>query len=223
MSTVSALAAHDLSRRYGRIWAVRHVSLAFAPGSVNLIVGHNGSGKTTLIQILAGASRPTEGHTTVFGHDIHSPTGQATARQRVAYLGHKAGVYAELTGMENLLFFASLYRQKMDHAELEARLDRVGLGHAKNRPVSTYSRGMIQRLSLARIDVQGARIWLLDEPMTGLDDAGRAAFVARVRGARDEGVCVVAITHDPALFSDVTDQTFTLKNGRLQAGEDALC
>jgi heme exporter protein A len=137
----------------------------------------------------------------------------------MAFLGHQPGVYGELSGLENLRFFSRLHGHDTADKELERTLDGFELGRAARRPVQTYSRGMIQRLALARVSVQGADLWLLDEPMTGLDDAGRELFVKLLDGARQDGKTIVAVTHDPATLEAVADQKLVLKNGRLWGGD----
>jgi heme ABC exporter ATP-binding subunit CcmA len=210
-----SLKVHDLSRRFGRIWAVRQVSGNFYPGTVTMVVGHNGSGKSTLMQLLAGVLQPTEGSITVHGHTLD---GTATSRRQVAYLGHQPGIYGELNALENLDFFASLYGQELRTEHSEKILDRFALGRARKRPASTYSRGMLQRLALARIAVQGSNIWLLDEPMTGLDSAGREIFLSWLQEAKGAGKTVVTITHASAVVEPVVDQVLALESGRLKGG-----
>jgi heme exporter protein A len=138
----------------------------------------------------------------------------------MAVLAHQPFIYGELSGLENLRFFARLYERAHDEAHLLALLDRVGLKLAARRAARTYSRGMFQRLALARILVQDADVWLLDEPTTGLDEAGRALFAEVVSEARGQGRCLVLVTHDPSLVAATTDRLYRLDNGRLRGGEE---
>jgi heme ABC exporter ATP-binding subunit CcmA len=212
------LEAVDLSRRYGRRWVVRHVGARFEAGTLSLFVGANGAGKTTLLRMLAGTLRPTDGEVRVAGHALGESPDPAESRRSVALLGHEPGCYADLSGSENLALFAGLYDRPRDPATLEAHLERVGLGGVGRRPTSAYSRGMLQRLGLARILVQDASIWLMDEPTTGLDEAGRTFLRDVFREARSHGRTIVAITHDVGSFGDTVDHVYRLERGRLVEG-----
>ena len=210
--------ASALSRRYGRRWVVRRIDARFEPGTLSLFVGPNGAGKTTLFRLLAGTLRATEGEVLIREADTDRDLEPAEVRRYLALLGHEPGCYAELSGPENLKLFAGLYGQPDDEKTLEQILDRVGLGGVGIRPTSAYSRGMLQRLGLARLIVQDARIWLMDEPTTGLDEAGRALLRDVLGEARERGRTLVAITHDVASFGDGLDQVHRLERGRLVEG-----
>ena len=209
--------ATNLSRRYGRRWVVRRVSARFEPGTVSLFMGPNGAGKTTLFRLLAGTLRATEGTVTVSDATSGRPLEVEEIRRYVALLGHEPGCYAELSGSENLRLFAGLYGRPDDDETLEKILTRVGLGGVGMRPTSAYSRGMLQRLGLARLIVQDARIWLMDEPTTGLDEAGRALLRDVLSEARGRGRTLVAITHDATSFGEGVDHVYSLQRGRLVA------
>lgn len=203
-----ALQAVDLSRRFGRQWAVRRVSASFAPGTVTALVGDNGAGKSTLLSLLAGLLRPDEGHVTVMGVEtagFHPPE----LRRQIAHLGHAPFVYTDLSGRENVAFFERLYAKS---APVDL-LKRVGLAEAADRPARTYSRGMLQRLALARVVLQDAPIWLLDEPTTGLDVHGLALLRELLATARAAGRTLVAITHDLDALGPI-DQMLRLTRGR---------
>ncbi len=204
-----------VSRRFGRQWAVRRVDVAFPPRTISALVGHNGSGKSTLLGLLAGAIRPTEGEIMAFGEDLHHHPEPATVRQRVAWLAHQPPVYPDLTGPENLVFTAGLYGRPLSSADTDAVLSRVGLHGARRQRVRAYSRGMVQRLGLARTIIQGASVWLLDEPMTGLDRAGRDLFLEVIAEARDRDIAVVVVTHHVGVLGDIVDVVHTLDRGRL--------
>jgi len=210
----------DVSRRYGRRWALRHVTLGFGPATVTAVLGDNGAGKSTLLQILAGLLRPNEGEVYAFGEAVGGLPPR-DVRERVAVLMHQPGVYPDLTGRENLRFYARLHGQPHDGAALDAWLGRVGLADAADRPVRTYSRGMIQRLALARIILQDAEVWLLDEPTTGLDASGVALLASVLAEARARGKTVVAVTHDLPALGAAVDRVVRLSGGRVRAGDVA--
>ncbi len=215
------LEARDVSRRFGRRWAVRRVDVAFPAGTVTTLLGHNGAGKSTLLGLLSGQLRPNEGQVLAFGADLHDPPDRAALRQQLGILGHLPFVYPELTGVENLRFMASLYGRPADEPRLTELLDFVGLRASAHRPARTYSRGMVQRLALARLMAQDARIWLLDEPTTGLDVQGRALLVDVLARGKAEGRAIALVTHDPESVARVTDRVLVLDAGRLRAQEAA--
>jgi len=210
-----AVEVQSVSRRFGRHWAVRKATASFSSGAVHVIIGHNGAGKSTLLALLAGALRPTDGQLSVLGTPLEDA--DASLRARIAWLSHTPFVYPDLTGAETLAFVGQLYGRAPDAAAIDALLERVGIAAAGHRKVGTYSRGMTQRLGLAAVLVRNAQVWLLDEPTTGLDDAGRAMLLEVLRDARAAGRCVVIVTHDPASLADVTDAVYRLDRGRLSA------
>ena len=182
----SAIVLSSVSRRFGRQWAVRQASASFGAGAVHVIIGHNGAGKSTLLSLMAGALRPTDGSTLVLGADILQA--EPSLRARVAWLPHKPFIYPDLTGHETLEFVARLYGRAVDKGAHEAVLERVGLAAAAHRKSRTYSRGMTQRLAIAAVLVQGADIWLMDEPNDRArhlrsGDALRRPSGRQVRGA----------------------------------------
>ncbi|MDP6947020.1 MAG: ABC transporter ATP-binding protein, partial [Myxococcota bacterium] len=142
--TGAAVMVSSLSRRFGRQWAVRHISVGFDAGAVAVVIGHNGAGKSTLLALLAGAIRPTEGRVVLLGTPLEEA--DPALRARVAWLPHKPFVYPDLTGREVLAFVARLYGRSGDTTGHESLLERVGLAAAAHRKVRTYSRGMVQRL-----------------------------------------------------------------------------
>ena len=217
MSDTPILQGIDLKKTYqlGRLEVpVLHgASIQIQARAWTTILGTSGSGKSTLLQLLGGIIRPTEGDISIMGNSGDS---DGTVRQKVAYLGHQPGVYGELNALENLRFFAELYGQEANESDLDKLLVRFALERAKNRPIRTYSRGMTQRLALARMSVQGSDIWLLDEPMTGLDAAGRDIFVEWLNEAKNAGKTIVTITHAADLLKPSVDRVITLESGRLK-------
>ena len=193
------------------------MSASFARGAVHVVIGHNGAGKATFLSLLAGALRPTEGLIAVEGVAVEDA--DATLRRSIAWLPHRPFVYADLTGDESLAFVASLYGHGVSARERAEVLERVGLGLAAGRKVGTYSRGMTQRLGIAGLLVQAGDVWLLDEPTTGLDVAGREMLTSVLQEARAAGRCGLIVTHDPSLFAGVTDSLHRLERGRLETVE----
>lgn len=208
--------ASDLSRRYGRQWALRRFSGRFEAGKVTAVVGHNGAGKSTLVGLMAGLLKPTEGTLTVLGHLCDGGPRPQEVRLGLGVVLHRPFIYPDLTGEENLDLISALYGQPLNAADRDAALARVGLTKASRRAARTYSRGMLQRLTLARLLVQtDAQAWLLDEPATGLDSEGHTLVVDLIGELRDAGKAIVMVSHQAALVDALADERFVLERGRL--------
>lgn len=178
--------ARQLGRRFGEKRALRGVDFDLAAGGCLVVTGPNGSGKTTLLRICAGLAVPTEGEITV-----------AARRDEIGYLGHEALVYRELTALENLELYGKLYRVPERRERIGMLLERFGLWDVRHDRVSSYSRGMTQRLALCRVLLHDPSLLVLDEPYTALDDAGAALLDAQLAELRGERTFLVS-THDPA-------------------------
>jgi ABC-2 type transport system ATP-binding protein len=185
-----------LTKRYGPITAVDHLSLRVMPGEIYGLLGPNGAGKTTTILMLLGLTEPTEGTARVLGLD---PTRQALAvKRRVGYLPDAVGFYDRLTGRENLRYTAELNGLPPDEAEstIADLLEQVGLTDAADRPAGGYSRGMLQRLGIADALVKDPAVLILDEPTAAIDPAGVVELLALIRRLVDErGVGILLSSH----------------------------
>ncbi|MFO1025137.1 MAG: ABC transporter ATP-binding protein [Acetobacteraceae bacterium] len=207
--TDRTIVMQGVSRRFGKLWAVRGVDLALQPGECVGLVGHNGAGKSTLIKMMLGLLRPTEGTVRVLGED--PADGKAAVRQALGYLPENLAFQPGMTGAETLAFYARLKRQAVRrNADL---LDRVGLGAAARRRVGTYSKGMRQRLGLAQALLGAPRVLLLDEPTTGLDPALRQSFYAILHELRDEGAAILLSTHALAELEGEVDRVIVMNSG----------
>jgi heme ABC exporter ATP-binding subunit CcmA len=202
-----AVRCGGLERRFGDRRALAGVDLELDDGEVMLLTGPNGAGKTTLLRILATVLKPTAGTAEVAGHAL--PKDANAARGAVGYAGHEALVYPALTARENLELYAALHGAPAQ--AVGDALDRVGLAARATTRVSELSRGMRQRLSLARATLHGPALLLLDEPTTGLDDDGRGVLRTLLAGG---GSAVVA-THEPEWFAGVADRSVRLEAGRV--------
>ena len=208
------ISVEDVSRSFGRRRALSRVSFRAAQGEILGILGPNGAGKSTLLGILATLLRPTAGRVCYGGM---ADTGGAALRGRIGVLGHDLFLYPELTARENLEFFARLHAvPEPAHAADEA-LEQAGLGTRGDEPVSTFSRGMRQRVALERALIHQPRLLLLDEPFTGLDDASASALVARLRELRQSGAILVVATHDLEVADRLLDHALFLREGRAAA------
>lgn len=176
------ISLQNIAHFYGHRLILKHINLDI-PKGVTLLIGPNGAGKTTLLSIMGGLISPTTGR--VFLPDDC----------RIAMLGHNTFLYPELTGLENLLFWTRLYGIVPTHAMLEAALEQVGLEVFGEERAGTYSRGMAQRLSLARLLLIKPDIMLLDEPGTGLDTLSLHMLHNTIEGFARQGTTVVWVTH----------------------------
>lgn len=203
----------EVSRVYGRSFALHRVNLQLDEGTSTLLLGENGAGKTTLINILATLDKPSSGDVSFDGRpwDVMAKHG----RGRIGWVSHDSLVYDELTGRENIEFYARMYGVDQPPAVAEKWLDRVHLAHAADKRVASYSRGMRQRLSIARALVHAPRLVLLDEPLTGLDRDGRGLMLDMFAKLRDQGCILVMITHDLGIEHPLVDRIAVLKDGKL--------
>jgi heme ABC exporter ATP-binding subunit CcmA len=203
----------DVSRHFGRRRAVSRVTFTARAGTILGLLGPNGAGKSTMLAMLATLLRPTSGAIR-FG-TLDDRASGAALRSRIGVLGHDLFLYPELTAHENLAFFASLYQRANASAIATNALRRAGLADRAHDPVSSFSRGMRQRVALERALIHDPRLALLDEPFTGLDDASTAALVGRLRALRDGGAIVILATHDLELAEGLIDEAVFLREGRV--------
>jgi len=203
----------DVSRHFERRRALSRVSFTCEAGDVVGLLGHNGAGKSTLLAIAATLLRPSGGD--VFYGEVSGEAGGAAIRAQLGLLGHEAQLYPELTASENLGFFARLHDLDDIGTRVRAALDRAGLSDRADDPVSSFSRGMRQRLALERTLLHAPRLLLLDEPFTGLDQSSTSALVARLRALSHDGRIVLLATHDLPLAERVVTRAVVLVNGRL--------
>jgi ABC-type multidrug transport system ATPase subunit len=187
-----------LEKRYGRKRVLMGVDIAVPVGGFATVTGPNGSGKTTLLRLLAGLAVPTRGDLVV-----------GAERARTGYLAHEPLVYRELTAVENLDLFGRLYRVPERRERIGMLLERFSLWEARNERVSTYSRGMTQRLALCRALLHDPELLVLDEPYSALDEAGATVLDGELEGLAGARTVVVA-THDPDRLGSLTAQVLAL-------------
>ena len=204
--------AKDLVKLYGPTRALAGVQLTLQAGEITAIEGPNGSGKSTLLSLLSLLGRPNRGSLRFGQLDALRTPG---LRSRIGLVAHAPMVYPDLTGRENLALTARLYGVRADAPELAAIEARFELGAFMRRPSRTYSRGQLQRLSLARALLPAPRLLLLDEPSTGLDAAGVERLRELMRSERERGAIVVLVTHDAALAAGIADRRVALRAGRV--------
>jgi len=212
-----SLRAARVCKSFGRQHALVDVSLAFAPGQVTCIVGPNGAGKTTLLGILATLVRPTSGEV-LLGEEVLS----ATVRWSIGYLGHQPGVYPDLSARQNLRLFAALYAIPDAEARVDFLLERVDLATVRHDlPARAFSRGMLQRLALARALLHDPEILLFDEPSSALDPVGVRWLAEELCREREAGRLVILVTHDLDAAAQVSNHMVVLRRGRVAADQNS--
>jgi heme exporter protein A len=209
---VVALEARAVARDFGGRPVLRGIDLSVAAGETVVVLGPNGAGKSTLLRILALLLAPRAGTVAVQGHDGQRARNEAL--RLLGYLGHESACYPDLTARENLTFYAELFGVA-DAARVEELLAWTGLAEAADRPLRTCSRGMVQRVGLARALLHRPSLVLLDEPFTGLDPAASDALDARLRALRAEGCAVVAAVHDVPRAAALATRVVILHGGRI--------
>ena len=201
----------NLIKQFGRFAALRGVTAEFSAGKLYAILGDNGAGKTTLLRTLAGLSQPTSGSVTMLGapkfHDIC---------HQVGYMAHPSLLYDEMSGLENLGYFARLYGIA-DRKRCADAIRAVHLDPALARPVGQYSQGMRQRMSLARALLNDPKILLLDEPFSNVDLHSATEMVRLLASTRDQGKTIFVVTHQGALLEGAADEFIWMEAGQIVA------
>lgn len=210
--------AQGLVKLYGPTRALSGIHARFSAGQVTSVEGPNGSGKSTLLSLLSLMARPTRGSLRFGGVDARKEAGRL--RAHIGVLAHAAMVYPDLSGIENLRLMGRLYRVEDVGARISELRSRFELGAFAERPTRTYSRGQLQRVSLARAVFHRPQLLLLDEPSTGLDSASAGRLQAAILAERDRGAIVVLVTHDRWLSDATADARLRLSRGRVD--EDPL-
>jgi ABC-type multidrug transport system ATPase subunit len=202
-----------VSKLFGSFAALRQVSVDLEPGRCYVLIGENGAGKSTLLRILAGLLRPSFGSVKVFGElDPHD------ARARIGYMSHAPMLYDELTALENLRYFSSLY-PGWPCLSPESALRQVGLDPELPRPLGQYSQGMRQRTSLARVLLPVPELLLLDEPFSNMDVESISQMVELLAGFRQSNRTIVITTHQRDHAAPIADWILALKAGRVASLE----
>ncbi|HLW76116.1 MAG TPA: heme ABC exporter ATP-binding protein CcmA [Bryobacteraceae bacterium] len=209
-----AAAALDLAgvyKYYGDFPALRDVGFRVSRGSTVAVLGRNGAGKTTLLRIVAGLSKPSQGTVRVFGEGVR----QDAARSRIGVLGHGISLYDELTAMENLTLFARLYAIEDARDRAGHWLERVGLDRVRDGLVRELSRGMRQRLAVARAFLHSPDLLLFDEPFTALDDRAIDLLQSLLADAHAQGRTILMSTHQLAEALQLATHVALIRRGQV--------
>lgn len=214
IAEASVLELRDVVAGYGDVVVVDGLSLAIRPGEIHALLGANGSGKTTTLSLLLGFVRPRGGQVRVCGLD---PAGEPiAARSRLAYIPENVALYEHLNARENVAYLLDLARQPATSQVIGEALSAAGLDTAAHdRRVSSFSKGMRQKVSIALALARKVPALLLDEPTSGLDPQATAEFNRLLRTLRDQGVAILMATHDLLGAADIADYIGFLRGGRL--------
>ncbi|RMG17535.1 MAG: ABC transporter ATP-binding protein [Deltaproteobacteria bacterium] len=210
----STVSIERVTRVYGRTRALAGVDLRLQSGTVTALLGPNGAGKSTLLHILSTLMLPSSGRIR-YGEVDHGRAAE-TLRGEIGLVSHATLVYPPLSALENLDFFGRLYGVRGRKERARTLLRQVGLAEsAWTRPAATYSRGMLQRLALARALLPDPRLLLLDEPFTGLDRDASVRLMEILRDVRGQGRIVLLVTHDLEGAAQLADRVAILSRGRI--------
>ncbi len=203
------IAVHNLIKQFGRFAALRGITAEFAPGQLYAVLGDNGAGKTTLLRSLAGLSQPSRGTVSMLGS-----SDPRAVRAQVGYMAHPSLLYDEMSGMENLRYFAQLYGIE-DERRCRQAIASVKLDPDLPRPVGQYSQGMRQRMSLARAILHDPKILLLDEPFSNVDIGSARQMVHVLAEMRDQGKTIFVVTHQASLLEAAADEFVWMEFGKI--------
>jgi ABC-2 type transport system ATP-binding protein len=208
------LEARKLTKRFSEHLALDSLNLSVAAGEILCLLGANGAGKTTTINLFLGFLQPDSGNAVVDGVDVAADCN--SARHKLAYIPEQVTLYRNLTGVENLQYFAGLSGRKLKHDELAEYLKKAGLPkEAADRRVSTYSKGMRQKVGIAIALAKEAKALLLDEPTSGLDPKASNEFSNLIKQVSKQGVAVLMATHDLFNAKELATRIGIMKSGKL--------
>ncbi len=215
MSTKNAVVSlEDVSKHYKELKALSGVNLQLAQGEVLGLFGHNGAGKTTMMKLILGVVSPEFGKVSVMGMQPDDKSAWHM-RAKMGYLPENVMFYEQLTGLEVLTYFSKLKGKNKAHAK--QLLEQVGISHAQNRPVKTYSKGMRQRLGLAQAFIGEPKLLLLDEPTVGLDPNATAEFYRSVDELKTQGTSVILCSHVLPGVEQHIDRAMIISGGKTLA------
>jgi ABC-2 type transport system ATP-binding protein len=216
---INAIVSSELTRYYGDLLAVDHVSFKVQQGEIFGYLGPNGAGKTTTIKMLTGLQTPTEGTAHICGYDIHHDLHKI--KQSIGVVPEVSNVYDELTAWDNLIFAAKLYN--VGHSEQSTRakdlLDKLDLYERRGAKVKTYSRGMKRRLTIAMALIHNPTILFLDEPTAALDVQSAVFVKDLIRDLKEAGITVFLTTHYIEEADQLCDRVAIINKGRIVAND----
>jgi len=212
-STEFDIIAEGVTKSFGNIRALSGVDLGVKRGKFLTVFGPNGAGKTTLIKLLSTLTKPTSGKLIIANHDVKKDSDKV--RGLIGVISHDPYLYGNLSALENIRFFASLYGVSQAEEKAREAINQVGLGNRMHDLVRTFSRGMQQRLAVARAVIHEPRILLLDEPYTGLDQHGGRIFGDLLKWLKSQNRTIIMTTHDLPEGLEISDRVAILDRGRI--------
>jgi heme exporter protein A len=192
---------------------LRGIDLSIEQGETVAILGPNGAGKSTLLKVLATLIKPTTGHVMINGLSLKK--NQLQIKKLFGYLPHSSLLYDQYSPLENLAFFGKLYGVKNPEIRATELVKEVGLSFFLNEPVKNFSRGMIQRIAIARAIVHEPKILYLDEPHTGLDQGAIGILNNVIVSMKEKGTTTLMVTHDFKQAAEICDRILIMKNGKI--------
>ena len=209
----SVIRAMDLSRHIDDRAILHELTFDIASGSYVTLLGANGAGKSTLLHVLATLAPPTCGKLMLFDEQVRR--GNPAIRANIGMIGHQPMLYRELTALENLIFFGKLYNVKNPVDRAEELLEQVALSHRGDDPAGTFSRGMVQRLAIARALMHDPKLLLADEPFSGLDMASSRMLENLLADLHAQGKTIVLVNHDIAQSLALAQRAIILRHGKI--------
>ncbi len=209
--SIPALHLNKVSKDFGRIIALRNIDLDVEDGQFVSVLGRNGAGKTTLLNIICGVSKPSSGVVELFGSD----PSDTINKSKLAVISHEMFLYSNLTAMENLEYYAKVYSIPNPAAKIESVLARVELTHRRFDLVGTFSRGMTQRLTIARALLHEPSLLLLDEPFTGLDQHAIGMLTSLLKEQKQMGRTILLTTHDLHIAKELSDRFVIIEKHKI--------
>ena len=210
---MSIIEIKDLSKKFGRHVALDGISLSVSPGESFAILGPNGAGKTTLVRVLSTLLKPTSGTVKIAGYDVAEEPEKI--KRQIGVVSHNPFLYDDLTAFENLAFYADLYGVGQEN--IDALIKKVDLYERKDNLVGEFSRGMKQRLSIARSLLHEPQILILDEPGSGLDIQSKRMFYGTIKGLNEKGATVLLTTHYLEEVEELCQKAAILDRGTVRA------
>jgi len=212
-SNSAAIEAAELTKKFGHLYALREISFSQEAGKFTTIFGPNGAGKTTLIRIISTIAKATEGEVKILGLDIAKEAEKV--RKHIGVIGHQTFLYEDLTAEENLRFYGKLYSVPDLNERIGSSLSEVGLAQRSKDHVRGFSRGMQQRLAIARAMLHDPDILLLDEPYTGLDQHATQILTQWLKKLREQKRTTLMVTHNIERGLELADRVFILIRGKI--------
>jgi heme exporter protein A len=207
------LKATNITKHFGRRQVLKGIDLALEGGKITAILGPNGAGKTTLIKILSTLTMADSGSISIDGIDAMKEPQRV--RRKLGYLAHEPLLYMELTPLENLRLFGELYRTNHNETDLTKRLGDVGLLPFAHSEIRFFSRGMLQRLAIAKALIHDPELVFLDEPFAGLDATARTFVLNFLKESKEKNKTVLLVSHDVELAYSVADEFVLLFGGKI--------